>query len=100
MPEPIVDFYVVELPTPHHAESLASYISEAYLRNADHHDGALRPVIWAGSPLAPNGVLYLSVGAVQAAQSGGLDLAPLRRISAQELPMHRTLLLGTPQDRV
>jgi len=100
MAEPITEFYVLELPTPRHAEALATHVSDAYRRNPDRQDGALRPVIWAGSPLAPNGVLYLSAGAVQAAQFSGLNLTPLRRISAQELPMHRTLLLGTPQDRV
>jgi hypothetical protein len=100
MPEPITAFYVVELPTPRHAEALAAFISEASRQNPARQDGALRAVIWAGSPLAEHGVLYLSVGAVQAAQSGGLNLTPLSRISPQELPQHRTLLLGTPQDRL
>jgi hypothetical protein len=100
MPVPITEFYVVELPTPGHAEALAAYISNAYQRSGVRQDGALRPVIWAGSPLAERGMLYLSVGAVQAAQAGGLNLTTLRRIDREELPPHRTLLLGSPQDRV
>ena len=99
MPEPITEFYVVELPSPVHAEAIASEISDAYLAMS-RQDGALRPVIWVGSPLAQGGVLFLSVGAVQAAQAAGLNIVPVRRIPREELPQHRTLLLGSPQDRI
>jgi hypothetical protein len=99
MPEPITDFYIVEFPSPAHAEAIAAKISDAYLTMV-RQDGALRPVIWAGSPLAESGVLFLSVGAVHAAQAAGINVTPIRHIPAEELPIHRTLLLGTPQDRV
>jgi len=99
MPDRISDFYVVELPTPRHAEALAARISSEYRDSGGRADGVLRPVIWAGSPLADRGVLYLSIGAVRAAEGIELSLGPLRRITSQELPAHRTLLLGTPRDR-
>jgi hypothetical protein len=100
MPDRITDFYVVDLPTPRHAEVLAERIANDYRHSGVREDGVLRPVIWAGSPLADRGVLYLSIGAVRAAEGGGLSLGPLRRVSPQELPAHRTLLLGAPRDRV
>ena len=100
MPNRITDFFVVELPSPPHAEALAARISSEYRQAGIREDGLLRPVIWAGSPLASRGVLYLSVGAVRAAEGAGIQLEPLTPISHRELPMHRTLLLGTPRDRV
>lgn len=99
----IHEFHVIELPTPLHAEAVANflshYIATVYQRGRVHGDGAGRPVIWAGSPLAATGMLYLSPGAVEAARAAGLNIDPARCVSARELPAHRTLLLGTPEDR-
>jgi hypothetical protein len=99
MPDRITDFYLVEVPTPRHAELLAARISRQYLNAGVRQDGVLRPVIWTGSPLAERGVLFLSIGAVRAAEGSGLSLAPLRPVAAHELPAHRTLLMGMPLDR-
>ena len=99
MPDRITDFYLVEVPTPRHAELLAARISNHYRNSAVRQNGVLRPVIWTGSPLAERGVLFLSIGAVRAAEGGGLSLAPLRRVAVHELPAHRTLLMGMPRDR-
>jgi len=98
MPDQISDFYVVEFPTPHHAEQMAARLAELCV-GQQLPDGPLRPVVWMGSPLSDVGRLYLSVGAVQSAHRAGLGLTPVGRVAAEQLPLHRTLLLGGPGDR-
>jgi len=51
------------------------------------------------TPLAATGTLYLSVGAMLAAEMVGVAVRPVHRIAAEHLPAHRALLLGTPDDR-
>jgi hypothetical protein len=102
MLEPITDYYVAEFPTPSHAEKTAKAIADGCLALGMEYeaDNALRAVIWAGSPIAAIGMLYLSVGALQMAQEIGIPIVPMRRIMAEELPAHRALLLGTQEDRL
>ncbi|HXW97172.1 MAG TPA: hypothetical protein VEI47_06260 [Gemmatimonadales bacterium] len=100
MSEPITDYYVVEFASPADAERVANYIADTSVaQGRQMRQGALRPVIWTSSPLAPKGALFLSVGALELAREVGIELRPMRRISAEELPAHRTLLMGEPGDR-
>ena len=98
MTDPIDHYYIADFPTPAHAEKIAFRIADAARETSI--DGPLRPVIWTASPLAPTGRLYLSVGAVQLSQAHRIPLTPVSRIPAEELPPHRALLLGEPQDRI
>ena len=97
MTDPIEFYYIADFPSPAHAEKIAFRIADAARETPI--DGALRPVIWTASPLASTGRLYLSTGAVQLSQEHRIPLTVGERVPAEELPPHRALLLGEPQDR-
>jgi hypothetical protein len=102
MVEPITEYYLIEFPTPDLAEEVAGTIADCCLAHGlvVGNESPLRPVIWSGSPLAATGALYLSVGAVNVARVLGLALTPARRVAIEELPLHRTLLLGEARERI
>jgi hypothetical protein len=99
--EPIPDYYVAEFPTPDQAERIARAIADGCFALGMEYEAnnALRAVIWAAAPIAATGTLYLSVGAMQIAQEMGIPIVPTRHLVAEDLPTHRALLLGMPQDR-
>ncbi len=96
MPESIADYYLAQFDSPADAETVAQQIGDfvAYQGGDGWRSGALRAVVWTGSPLAAKGTLYLSVGALDAAAAAGLTIVPSRRVPREELPAHCTLLVG------
>jgi hypothetical protein len=95
MPESITDYYLAEFASPSDAEAVARQLGDFLAKHRNGwREGALRAVVWTGSPLAAKGALYLSVGALDAAAAAGLTIKPSRRVPTEELPAHRSLLIG------
>jgi hypothetical protein len=100
MPEPIQEYQVYAFPTPFEASETGARIMDFI-----HSPGGIgwmlepmRAVIWTGPTLDPEGSLYLSPGAVEAARAAGVGLRAGQKRSAKELPAGLTLLLGESID--
>lgn len=100
MPEKIHEYHAIQFPTALEAVAVASKIQNAVVSPSGLKwmSGPSRAVIWTGSPIAKEGNLYLSSGAITAAQSAGIGLPPGITISASALPPDRTLVLGDSSD--
>ncbi len=97
----ISQYHVVDVGTVSAASSAAASLMEyvASPRGLRHMTGGRRAIIWGEGPTAPlltQGQLYLSDGALEAANELRLVLTVSRIVPADQIPATAKLLFGNP----
>ncbi len=97
----ISKYHVVDVGTVAAASAAASSLMEyvASPRGLRHMTGQRRAIIWGEGPTAPlltQGHLYLSDGALEAANELRLTLTVSSQFTAEQIPSTAKLLFGNP----